>query len=225
MPERRLDLASENGIRKKRREQLLRPAGNYTWGGEVILGFVESARLLLLAARGDRGPSEGDNFLTRHGPSAILVASTAFELLLNAALNDCLIMLQDPDRKYAGLATRDSLTEKFRMIPALVTGGPELANADIELVHEVRNEIVHYYPRPVGKTNVPEWLAPLVTKNLLYSIDDPQHEIAWHQKLESYQLARWCAATIARAADQFAAALAGGETDECKLSLVVLGAQ
>jgi hypothetical protein len=75
-------------------------------------------------------------------------------------------MLQDADRQYVGLATRDSLTEKFRKIPALVTGGPELANADIELVHEVRNEIVHYYPRPVGKTNVPKWLAPLVTKNL-----------------------------------------------------------
>ena len=208
------------GIRAKRTEQLLKPVGNYAYGSEFLQGLVASARLLLLAAQGERRPKDGENFLTFYGPSAILLAVTAFESFINDALHLCLRTLRVNQAAFEQLVTADGLTAKFRGIPPLVTGGPELVNEDVALMQHVRHEIVHWYPRPVGSTNVPEWLQPLADRGLLYTIGSAPKDIGWQQKLESFQLARWCGQVTSIAAEQFAEALAVGEQDENHLSMV-----
>lgn len=200
-------MPDKRGARSQRTEQLLKPAGNYTYGSDHILGLIRSARLLLESARNERISRDRENFLTACGPSAILLAVTSFESFLNEALHTCLRTLHDPTGEFESLARFDTLKEKFVTIPRLVAGA-FIANADVDLVQHVRNEIVHYYPRHVGTvSNVPEWLEPLAELKLLYSIGAGKNDIGWQQKLGSFQLARWCAGTVAKAAFQFAEAI------------------
>ena len=210
----------EKGIRAKRTEQVLKPFGNYAYTGDFLRGLVDSARLLLLAAQDERRPRGGENFLALHGPSAVLLAVTAFESFINDALWMCLRTLTVNEAAFQQLVKADTLTDKFRDIPHLVTGGPELVNEDVALMQQVRHEIVHFYPRPVGSTNVPEWLQPLAERGLLYSIGSAPKDIGWQQKLQSFQLARWCGQVTSVAAEQFAEALAAGEQGEDHLSMV-----
>jgi hypothetical protein len=212
-------------IRVKRREQLLKPTGNYTYGSGFILDLVESAQLLLLSAAKERGSKDGENYLTVHGTAAILVTVTAFESFLNDTLHSCLRTLNTNVAKFEELATNDSLMNKFADIPALATGGPPLSNPDVSLVQHVRNEIVHYYPRPVGNTHVPEWLQSLAERGLFYTIGKPPHDIGWQQKLQSFGLARWVAATSAQAAQQFAGPFALKLRDTPSLALIADGVQ
>jgi hypothetical protein len=161
---------------------------------------------------------EEPNFLTTRGPGAIVLAVTAFENFINDVLHLCLRTSRANEAALEELVRRDSLTDKFRSIPNLVTGGPELVNKDVELMQQVRHEIVHWYPRPVGKTNVPEWLQPLADRGLLYTVGAGPKDIGWMQKLLSFQLACWCGKSTASAAQQLADALAAGEQNKRRLN-------
>ena len=198
---------SEKGIRSKRTEQLLRTKGNYGYGSDFLLGLVNSARLLLVAASNEGLPNHGENFLTLNGPAAIVVAVTAFEAFLNDILHLCLRTRTTNQEAFEQLASRDAFIEKFRDIPKLFAGGPELVNSDVVLAQHVRNEIVHFYPRSVGTTGVPEWLEALREKDLFYRIGSPPQDLDWTANMGSFQLARWCASTVAGSARQFADAL------------------
>lgn len=201
-------MATKKGIRATRTEHVLRPKGNYAYGSDFLSGLIKSARLLLIAARDEKPSKGGRNFLTFHGPAAIVLSVTAFEVFLNEALHACLRRSTNNQPTFEALVKRDSLVEKFTRIPGLVTGGPELANPDVALVQLVRHEIVHFYP-PIGSGGIPDWLQPLADKGLLYSIGTHPHDIGWPQKVESFQLALWCATTIISAVNQFAHALQG----------------
>ncbi len=211
-------MEKEKGIRAKRTEQVLRPGQRYSYGSEFLWGLVDSARLLLLKAQADRERREDENFLTVHGPGAIVLTVTAFEAFINAVLRSCLRMSTVNESTLEQLIRNDSLTEKFRLTPKLATGGPELAYEDVVLMQQVRNEVVHWYPRAVGKTGVPEWLQPLADRGLLYTLGAGDKDIGWLDKLLSFQLARWCGQTAASATKQFADALAAGEQDERRLN-------
>jgi hypothetical protein len=191
--------------RDERRDQVCNPTGYIIYGPEFVDGLLESARLLLLKARED-GAASGDgrkNRLTLYGPSAIVVAHAALESFLNEVLKSCLCVVPDPTGAFKKLVERDRFMAKFTDIPALVTGGQKLVNDDLELVHEVRHEIVHCYPHHVGtSTNVPNSLTALIAKDILVK------DISWHQKLQSFELARWSFRTIADAATQFCRVLA-----------------
>jgi hypothetical protein len=145
-----------------------------------------------------------------YGPSAIALAVTAFECSLNEILHTCLRTTPPGQQleEYRSLTRHDNLLAKFKTIPALVTGRPALENPDLELAQQVRHEIVHYYPRHIGTpSGVPEWLQPLVDKNLLCNSGAASGDICWEAKLQSFQLARWCGAAVANAAEQFETAL------------------
>jgi hypothetical protein len=208
-------------IRNKRTEQLLHGQGNYTYGNDFLSGLIQSARRLLGAAATEQHSKDADNYLTFYGPSAILLIVTAFEVILNEALHDCLFMHRSTE--FENLAKDDSFIRKFSEIPALLTGGQPLANGDVELLHHIRNEIVHYYPRHVkgvSSSNIPEWLESLAQKHVLYTLGTGRKDIGWLQKLQSYKLVPWCATTAISGAEQFADALTGGEQDENKLGMV-----
>jgi len=69
---------------------------------------------------------------------------------------------------------------------------------------------------------VPEWLQPLIEKQVLYTI--APRDIGWQQKLESFELARWCCAVIAGAAEQFSKALCGADENPAKVTMIGLHA-
>jgi len=196
--------AKNAGIAKQRRNQLLRGQGNYTHGNDFLTGWVRSAGLLLAAAASERRPPGCKNFLSFYGPSAIVAATTAFEVFLNETLHEGLFI--NRTNELEELATRDSFIQKFRRLPALLTGGDPISSDDVELLHHVRNEIVHYYPRYIGTdSEVPEWLESLVQKDVLFTLKPKvTRDIGWTQKLRSYGLATWSGRTVVTAALQFA---------------------
>jgi hypothetical protein len=215
------------GIRKRRAEQVLRPGGNYGYQvGLLQEGLLGSARRLLLLALDEARPNSGENHLTTHGPGAIVLAAAAFEAFLNEALHVALGTLREPADRFEALVKRDDLLEKYRELPKLVGGGREVRAAtvaDLELVGHVRNEIVHHYVRHVRTAdNVPEWLQPLASMNLLvsYKKSPSDKDIGWDQKLTSYLLAKWCAETVAACAQEFAAAITAGERRRMVASMV-----
>src|SRR4051812_9108652 len=132
----------DRGIRKQRVDQIL-GRGNFVSSGGITSGLIESARLVFLQMRSDPHFGTESNFLTLHGPSAIILAVTAFECSLNEILHTCLWTARPEQRaEYQRLAEADSFIEKFRTIPAFVTGHTPLENSDLELVQQVRHEII-----------------------------------------------------------------------------------
>ena len=147
----------KSSVREKRRKQLLGP-GAYVSSTWFLLGLVQAARLLLIAARDERKKRDNENYLTQNGPAAIVVAVTALECFVNQAIQQFFVLPNRAD--FEKLLAKDSLKEKLGQIPPLAGGGV-LVTTNIEMVQHVRDEIVHHHPRDVGGTNVPEWLEPL----------------------------------------------------------------
>lgn len=81
----------------------------------------------------------------------------------------CMIVLfMHRNDRFEELARDDSLVRKFEEVPSILNGVEPLKNLDVELLRHVRNEIIHYYPRNVEiASNVPDWLEPLIHKNVL----------------------------------------------------------
>jgi hypothetical protein len=78
------------------------------------------------------------------------------------------------------------------------------------MVHELRNEFIHYYPRHVPTASrTPDWLKGLAEKGLLVKLPPEMGDFGWHTKLRSSRLAFWCAGVIVSSAEQFAMALQG----------------
>jgi hypothetical protein len=201
-------MSNEKGTRVERTQQTLNPAGNFSFGHEAILGHTQSARRILLLAQAEMRRHHGnENFLTALGPSAILLAFTGLETFVNYTLYICFLHLEAKD-DFRRLIEEDRFLDKFRQISVLATRRPELQASDIELVQQVRNEIVHYYPRTIGtETRVPSWLQALADKDLLVESPIAGNDFGWQTKMTSYALARWCAAAVARGAEEFANAL------------------
>jgi hypothetical protein len=96
--------------------------------------------------------------------------------------------------------------------------------AEIELVQHVRHEIAHHYPRPVGPSHVPEWLQPLADKGLFHSVGIAPQDIGWQQKLQSFQLARWCAAATCQTAQEFSNAICSNSENVFVATYTQIGA-
>ena len=201
-------MSKQESITKRRRDQLLYGTGNYFYGADLMYGFIRSARLLLVAASEERVRAAHiewakDNYPSDHGPGAIILMTVGFECFLNGTLHDCLFMLPGRSPPLVQLVKDDSFYKKFRDLLLLVAGTERLENRDLWMVHEIRNELVHHYPRHVGtKSNVPEWLEELAGKELLMKSPIASGDFGWQTKLQSYRLALWCAEVIVRAADQ-----------------------
>ncbi len=201
-------MSNEEGTRAKRTQQILNPAGNFSFGDEAIFGHTQSARRILLLVQAEMRRHHGnENFLTVLGPSAILLVFTALETFVNCTLYSCFLHLEAKD-DFRRLMEEDSFLDKFQQTSVLATRRPELHASYIELVQQVRNEIVHYYPCSVGTdTRVPSWLQALADKDLLVKSPIAGNDLCWQTKITSYALARWCAAAVARGAEEFANAL------------------
>ena len=204
-------------IRQHKKRQL--GAGSYVSTSWFLLGLVQSARLLLITARDERKANDPTNHLTQHGPAAILVAFTALECFVNETLLNCFILSNRA--AFEELTNDDLFTKKLTQVPQLIRGGV-LDTTNIELVQHVRNEIIHHYPRDVGPTNVPDWLTPLANAGLLYTVGNAPNDIGWQQKLQSFQLASWCADVVRQTAHEVVKTFRGSQHPQPDLIAAIL---
>ena len=140
-----------------------------------------------------------------HGPAAIVISVTALEAFVNQVLFACLSTRPNVRTQLEKIVDAD-LLKKISRIPKLVSGR-KVTYTELKLVQHVRHEIVHYFPKR-GFPDIPACLRPLTTKDLLVSKGDGKTgDIGWEDKMQSFQLAKWSGATIARSAEDFASAL------------------
>ena len=205
-------------IRDHRKQQLV-GAGSYAYSTWFLFGLIQSARLLLLTARDERKSNGPSNHLTQHGPAAILVAFTALECFVNQLLQQCFILSNRT--AFEQLLDDDLFIKKLKQIPKLIRGSA-LVTTNIELVQHVRNEIIHHHPRDVGPTGVPQWLIPLAKAGLLYTVGNAPNDIGWQQKLQSFQLASWCADTVRLTAHEFVTSLRGNQHNQPDLTSAIV---
>jgi len=72
---------------------------------------------------------------------------------------------------------------------------------DLELLYEVRNEIIHPSHLPAGTPlNTPNYLSALRERGLLQSADRPDSDYIWLSQLQSHRLFHWSFKVIEAAA-------------------------
>lgn len=138
---------------------------------------------------------------------AITLATTAFDAFLNE-VHDL--------RMQRGLVPAATTVEKFGH---LLRQAAAIDVADLERLIVVRNEIVHYLPRPLpNEGHVAEVLQDLDRRGLLMSTPTA---ISWEipQRLASYALAYWAFETIEMAVARLVAAT----PEEYRFSVAVAG--
>lgn len=192
--------------RPDREDRLVNPKRG-AWGSFSV-DLLLTAKLMLAASLEDRignaDPPAG-NHMSKHVVGSTVLLIAGFESWINETLAH--LSTYDPSLRELGNA---SLLKKYRGSCAWSGGGSipltdvaTLAQAqgldfdqttrNLELVIEVRNEIVHPMPFPTGtQWNVPGNLLPLHEMGLLISTGQPNSDYLFSDKLRSYALGYWC---------------------------------
>lgn len=148
-----------------------------------------------------------DNHAADCAPGAIVMAVSAFDAWLNeiAGFPGAI-----PSQQRLSELIEMTTKAKYRAL-ARATTGIEIADAaDLGLLIDVRNEIVHFLPyiqRIDSGETVPERLGALEKKKLLIISGDPSADFHFSQKLCSYALAYWACETTRTAAETLAEVL------------------
>jgi hypothetical protein len=93
-----------------------------------------------------------------HAPGAIVLAVTGFEIWLNEIIT-CSLLPKAETQKWLGLSIQ-SRYERLRNTDNHGTSDDTLSDSDLDTVVEVRNEVIHHFPRP-DRSRVPKWLSKL----------------------------------------------------------------
>ncbi|MGH9878255.1 MAG: hypothetical protein ACRD5H_11505, partial [Nitrososphaerales archaeon] len=176
-----------------------------------------TARLLLKASLEDRNDNINppkNNHMSKHVVGSIVLLIAGFESWVNEVLSH--LSIYDPSLRKLG---KDSLVKKYRKLCAWDGAGhmslADVANLaqvkgldldqvirDLELVIEVRHEIVHPMPFPTGtQWNVPSNLLRLHQMGLLISTGQSDSDYTFCDKLRSYALGYWCWEVVETCAD------------------------
>lgn len=146
-----------------------------------------------------------DNHMSKYSVGSIVLLLAGFESWLNEAINH--LSWYDPEirsyvrqpllKKYKTLCSWNG-TDKFPVIDiGVITRQQWLTFEDIlenvALAVEIRNEIVHAVPVPIGTLwNVPAKLLPLHEMGVLMTTGKAEADYTLHDKFRSYALAYWC---------------------------------
>ena len=135
-----------------------------------------------------------------------MLVVSAFESWLNELVKTPM----HPDLEL-GLADRP-IKCKYKGLSKLLNNDNECWCPDLDLVIELRNEIVHYKPRAVeAEGHVPPWFLPLHQKGLFVtqqSAEFPDYDCTLDYKLGSYRLACWVCQTVDIGVDRLLGVLA-----------------
>ena len=163
---------------------------------------LSSALLLLQQASLERAKSqykEQGGHYSVHAPASIVLVSTAFDQWLNES---CLVL----DVRYSGLrdaaSDMDTIARYYYMCEAF-SDAPVTKSEDLQMVWDVRNEIIHLLPRTTASGDSwPSWLAPLEARGLVQSARLPGRAGDANDlgtKLHSYRLCYWVWETLTSA--------------------------
>lgn len=143
------------------------------------------------------------NWAEQHGggnsslytPAAIPMLFSAFRCLL-IELNSKILQGHNPEvLKQLSKSPNDVEVFAERYGP-----DPELL-ADLELLHEIRNEIVHPATLPEGTAhNTPVYLIDIRQRGLLQSTEKEDSDYIWSDQIRSHRLLIWACDVIARSA-------------------------
>lgn len=164
--------------------------GKATWAASALsFDLVVSAQGLLEQALNDRRGRVFRLPRTHYTPravGAIALVVTAFEAFLNEAYD-----VSSPQLPWAReRAVEASLMDKATGLFHVATPpGATFDTGELEMVIDVRNEIIHYLPRPT-----PDLIERLEKRGLLMAAQGANWDMG--QKLGSYALAHWAFATI-----------------------------
>lgn len=139
-----------------------------------------------------------------HSAGAIVLAVTGFEIWLNEIMTDLL------------LPTAEAQSLLQLSIPKRYERLRNTNNSDLDTVVEVRNEIVHHFPRP-DPSLVPKWLPKLQVQGLLITLPGSRSDFDLRQKLSSYALAYWVFEVLERCAGDIAEGIADLHTRKPEL--------
>ena len=176
------------GKRSGRLKQFNR--GNTGGWSSASPSLVASARLLLSAALQDRAQQFSNlrTHSTTHAPGAIALIVVAFEVWLNELLLDLLL----PPAETRKLLNQDTATKYSYLFGVFKPSQPPRFSNDLTVALDVRNEIVHHFPRPADTPDSkPAWYPNLQRCGLFVTTGNPSEDFNLSQKLTSYSLAYW----------------------------------
>ncbi|MGA2325433.1 MAG: hypothetical protein ABSH05_04030 [Bryobacteraceae bacterium] len=185
------------GKRKDRLNQFA-VTGNYSYCSLYPHVLCSGVALLQLALQ-DRKRSvlNGRNHLSIHAPGAIVLGVTALDLWLSEAI----VSLALPDEQTRELLD-GTLTGKYAQVYAAAHNRPPRNGSDLEILVDVRHEIVHHFPRPTRTPqHVPKWLPEFERQGIVLVAEHAARtkvDFDPTQKLGSYGLAYWVFRVIER---------------------------
>lgn len=185
-----MEMLAHSVVKRKDRIAQFEYHGGFGAGSvSFFANLMRSAVTLLEKALLDRREHSRNEFnhASRHGPGAIILAVTAFDLWLTEGIT--LLML--PSNEVRKKIDEDTL-KKFRFLYQYFREQEPTRSEEKELdiVVLVRHEIVHHFWRP-DHTLVPGWVEELQKRNLLMTSARKDADYWFTQKLGSYALAYW----------------------------------
>jgi len=125
------------------------------------------------------------NHYSYHGIGSIVLLVTGFDCLLN----EVVAYLPSTERDLAD----QSLLKKYSGLLTVLGVSHGVTDRDLDLLVDVRHEIVHYLPRPISSSSgVPEWFQELQDRGLFITASHSSgSDFALGWKLGSYRLCYW----------------------------------
>jgi len=159
----------------------------------LCVDLLQSAFQLLVAAERERKDlmhMSTHNHHSANAPGAVVMVTTAFDVWMNEVIAALSITGDDAVR---ALAAVDGIAEKHSQLLRHLGSAPS-AQADLQLLADVRNEVVHHLPRAIRDPgDLPSRLEPLREKAVLLEVDHPPSPWGTVLALQlcSYRLAHW----------------------------------
>jgi hypothetical protein len=164
------------------------------WGHYALsLDLTVCAETLLEAALRERGPERtyttaGNHYSFRAIGATVLI-TTAFDAFLNEV---CDFQSNQVAGSRVLAAETQSTVDKFAGLLRLSDPSAVFDTTELVLLTAVRNEIVHYLPRPTPtEGHVADVLAALHARGLLLVTPGPEDTWEIPQKIANYALAYW----------------------------------
>lgn len=174
------------GKRSKRLTSFLQPSG-----AEVVIPFAESlvkcAFAQLEMAFKNRLSETAFTAPDNHASPHVLGSLVLLVSALEAWLNECILIMHVEDKSKRKVV-ECTIPKKFEALSREAAGATMQVHSDLQLVLDVRNEIVHSLPGLA----IPTWLEPLDSRALMIKAQNLVGvDFTLHQKLSSYRLAVW----------------------------------